>query len=311
MAFAEAVTIEYDTASGKRAGLNFEAASAFFVDETLTVIGELSSWSGQPIDAYREIQVVAYDAHGQAVGQALSNWTEFGARQSFECSLDSSGYGYRLFGVPALVRLIAAKTDDADFDVLDEPGTTQAARFRESTANYGRTVEWNGSEFSISGYPTPLTHILQYDALGELEWVSREWQDWSEHQRHHGLAPQHPLHGFGVTALDQLDGRSFELLCAMYFERLGYTVELTPTVGDGGVDLVLRRDQEYVLVQCKRHARPAGEPVLRDLYGTLVHFGATSGVVCSSSGFTPAARSWARDKALKLVDGNEILTALS
>jgi restriction system protein len=97
----------------------------------------------------------------------------------------------------------------------------------------------------------------------------------------------------------------------MYFERLGFVVEQTPTVGDGGVDLVLRRGEELVLVQCKRHARPVGEPVLRDLYGALVHFGANSGVVCSSSGFTPAACKWAHEKAIRLVDGDEILKALA
>lgn len=306
--FGEPVQVEYDNASAKRAGLNIEAASAFFSDETLTVLGELSSRSGNSIDDYRELQVIVYDAQDQAVGQALCNWIEFGLRQSFECSLEPSGYGYRLFAVPHLVRLIPARAD-ADFEAPEQ--TQTAARFRPGTANEGRTVDWDGAQFSISGYATPLTHILQYDAQEELEWLSPEWREWSNHQRQYGLPPHHPLHGFGVTSLSQLDGRSFEVLCGMYFERLGFVVEQTPTVGDGGVDLVLRRGEELVLVQCKRHARPVGEAVLRDLYGALVHFGANSGVVCSSSGFTPAACKWAHEKAIRLVDGDEILKALA
>lgn len=306
----ESIPIEYDSASGKRVGLSIESVSAFYSDETLTIIGEVASWSGRSIDDYRELQAVAYGADGQVVGRAVDNWCEFGIRQSFECEMQTSPYGYRLFGVPALVRLLpAAELDGQSYEEL-EVGPVAVARFRENTANPGRTIEFDGRAFRSEGFEVSLKDMLQYDAYNNLEWLTDEWRDWSQHQREHGLPPDHPLHEFGVTNLDALDGESFEQLCGRYFSRQGYAVEYTPTVGDGGVDLILKRGQEYLLVQCKRHARPVGEPVLRDLYGTLVHFQATGGVVCSSAGFTPSALTWVSGKAIRLVDGPEILRGL-
>jgi hypothetical protein len=54
-------------------------------------------------------------------------------------------------------------------------------------------------------------------------------------------------------------------------------VELTPFQGDHGVDLILARAGEKVIVQCKHRPRGSvGEPVLRDLFGALHHFNRTS-----------------------------------
>jgi hypothetical protein len=115
---------------------------------------------------------------------------------------------------------------------------------------------------------------------------------------------------YSLASLVDMDGERFEQLCGDYFAALGYTVDYTPQSGDGGIDLVLTRDGELAVAQCKRTKKSVGEPVVRDLYGALHHTGAVEAFLCSASGFSPAAESWAVGKPLTLVDGREIVSTL-
>jgi hypothetical protein len=60
----------------------------------------------------------------------------------------------------------------------------------------------------------------------------------------------------------------------------------TSAHGYGVIDLVLKKTGERIVVQCMRHARPVGEPVVRDLYGVVLHQNANAGIVCASPGFS-------------------------
>jgi restriction endonuclease len=123
-------------------------------------------------------------------------------------------------------------------------------------------------------------------------------------------AARHRRLSHSLEAMDEMGGEEFEQLCGDYFATLGYTVDFTPLSGDGGIDLVLTRDGELAVAQCKRTRKSVGEPVVRDLYGAMHHTGADEAFLCASSGFSPAAEAWARDKAITLIDGEELISAL-
>jgi hypothetical protein len=77
----------------------------------------------------------------------------------------------------------------------------------------------------------------------------------------------------------------------------------TPFRGDHGIDLNVERQDERAIVQCKHWpGRAVGEPVLRDLYGTLHHVAAQSAYLVTTGSATPAARDWAKDKPIHLWD---------
>ena len=63
----QTIQVEYDGAAERYSGVDIESASAFFVNDRLTVIGEASSKSGAAITDYRELQMIAYDGNGCAV----------------------------------------------------------------------------------------------------------------------------------------------------------------------------------------------------------------------------------------------------
>ena len=113
------------------------------------------------------------------------------------------------------------------------------------------------------------------------------------------------------SALNGMSWQEFEMLVGEAFRRKGYTVSETGGGGaDGGVDLVLRKDGEKFLVQCKQwKACKVGVTTIRELYGVMAAGGAAGGFVVTSGVFTQEAKSFAEGKNIDLIDGSK-LTAM-
>lgn len=111
-----------------------------------------------------------------------------------------------------------------------------------------------------------------------------------------------------ASALNEMFWQEFEMLVGEAFRRGGYAVSETGGGGaDGGIDLVLRKDGEKYLVQCKQwRAYKVGVPVIRDLYGAMAAAGAAGGFVVASGVFTQEAKDFAAGRNIELVDGAEL-----
>lgn len=107
-----------------------------------------------------------------------------------------------------------------------------------------------------------------------------------------------------VNDLYKLTPDEFEEYTAAVFLRMGWKVDRIGGRGaDGGVDLMLSRKEGCAVVQCKRYKSAVGEPVLRDLVGTMMHHGAAKGYCVALSGFTRSAEEWAKGKKITLISG--------
>ena len=104
-----------------------------------------------------------------------------------------------------------------------------------------------------------------------------------------------------------LSGLDFERELASLYRGMGYEVERTPSSGDGGVDLILRRPGRTTIVQCKATESPAGPSIVRDLYGTMVAFGANDAILASLSGCTRGVRSFIRGKPITVLDVDDVI----
>lgn len=115
-----------------------------------------------------------------------------------------------------------------------------------------------------------------------------------------------------AQALDGMSWQQFEQLVGEGFRRQGYQVMETGGGGaDGGVDLVLKRDGETHLVQCKQwRAQRVGVEVVRELYGVMAAKGAAGGFVVTSGRYTDAARSFASGRNVRLIDGPQLRALL-
>ncbi len=105
-----------------------------------------------------------------------------------------------------------------------------------------------------------------------------------------------------------LSPQDFENLVAKLFRAYGHDVELVGGNSDHGVDIVVKNQQgEKWVVQCKRYRGSVGEPILRDLYGTMLHENAQGAYLITTGNFTQGARQWAEEKPIILYDGEALV----
>lgn len=103
-----------------------------------------------------------------------------------------------------------------------------------------------------------------------------------------------------------LGGNEFERELGSLFRELGYHIEFTPSSGDQGVDLILKRRGTTTIVQCKGHQSPVGPAVARELYGSFHHFGADRAILACTGGFTRGVKEFLRDKPIALLSASEL-----
>ncbi len=106
-----------------------------------------------------------------------------------------------------------------------------------------------------------------------------------------------------------MNWREFEELVGEAYRRQGYAVEENQGAGpDEGIDLVLTKGGDLVLVQCKHwRAVKVDVKIVRELYGVMAAKEAPHGVVITSGMITQDARNFATDKPIDLVDGHLLL----
>jgi len=105
-----------------------------------------------------------------------------------------------------------------------------------------------------------------------------------------------------------LSPQDFESLIARLFRTYGHDVELVGGSSDHGVDIVVKNKQgEKWVVQCKRYRGAVGEPVLRDLYGAMLHENAQGAYLITTGYFTQKAIEWAEEKPIILYDGEGLI----
>lgn len=131
-----------------------------------------------------------------------------------------------------------------------------------------------------------------------------------ERQRRESLVHDATQTG-SADALNGMSWREFDILVGEAFRLRGYKVRPGGPQGDGGIDLVLRKDGETFLVQCKQwKAFKVGVEVVRELFGVMAANGATGGFVVTSGTFTHGAEGFAHGRNVTLVDGPQLLDML-
>lgn len=103
-----------------------------------------------------------------------------------------------------------------------------------------------------------------------------------------------------------MDGVGFERELGNLFRTMGYEVGSTPTSGDQGVDLVLRKNGVTTVVQCKAQKARASSPIARELLGSMVAFGAQKAILACTGGFTRGVREFVEGKPIRLLGASTI-----
>jgi len=99
-----------------------------------------------------------------------------------------------------------------------------------------------------------------------------------------------------VYDLDKIDGHEFEDAMAEVFRRMGYHAERGKLSNDHGRDIVLRRSERLVVVECKHQKAAVGRPIVQKLHSaTITYPNATDGFVLTTGCFAPSALQYVRE----------------
>ena len=112
-----------------------------------------------------------------------------------------------------------------------------------------------------------------------------------------------------LDTIRDLHWRNFEELVAEAYRRQGYRVTEGSYGADGGIDLVLRKGEEVILVQCKQwKAQKVGVSVVREMFGVLTASNASRVFIICSDKFTQQAIDFATSKPISLLGADELLS---
>ena len=115
----------------------------------------------------------------------------------------------------------------------------------------------------------------------------------------------------GISFVDDMSGVEFEDRLESLYGHMGYSVDTTPTSGDYGADLILKKGQEKIILQAKRYSNNVGLTAVQEAVGAIALYGATSAIVVTNSFFTKAAKNLAKANNVRLVERPELTVMLA
>ena len=101
----------------------------------------------------------------------------------------------------------------------------------------------------------------------------------------------------------------FEQMVGFILRKEGYFVLENLEAGpDGGVDLLAKKDDKLLIIQCKKWKdRSVGVSIVREMFGILHDRKANEVMIISTGFFTEPAKEFARGKPIRLLDGDSLL----
>lgn len=97
-----------------------------------------------------------------------------------------------------------------------------------------------------------------------------------------------------LPAVSPSDGSSFEHSCLLALDNSGWSATLTPPTGDQGVDILAKKNDISVALQCKNYRAPVGNGAVQEVHAGKSFYEADVAVVVSLSGYTPSASQLAK-----------------
>lgn len=98
-----------------------------------------------------------------------------------------------------------------------------------------------------------------------------------------------------LLSIDLMEGHAFEHWCADALKNIGfYDVEVTPSSGDHGVDVLAKKDGVKYAIQCKRYNSDLGNKPIQEVHAGKALYHCHVGVVITNQYFTAGANTLAK-----------------
>lgn len=99
---------------------------------------------------------------------------------------------------------------------------------------------------------------------------------------------------FTSQDIRNMNPRDFEVFIANIFSDNGYSANVTPYTGDGGKDIVVKKNDKTCYVECKHWESAVGRPELQKLVGAAVGSDVSDLIFISTGGFNVNAINYAK-----------------
>lgn len=112
---------------------------------------------------------------------------------------------------------------------------------------------------------------------------------------------------YSLEIIDNMSGNQFEKYLVNIFKNKGYSVTHVGGSGDYGADLILKKDNEKIIVQAKRYSNSVGVKAVQEVISAKEFYHGTKAIVITNNFFTPNAKTMANKCNVVLVDRNKLL----
>lgn len=136
---------------------------------------------------------------------------------------------------------------------------------------------------------------------------------WGHSSQNAGPIPasSEAFNSWTLQALRALEWKRFELLCAKYYEAVGFQSETLRCGADGGIDVKLFKidpNKPIAIVQCKAwNVYSVGVKQVRELLGVMAHEKVGRGIFITTSTYTSDALTFGGANPIQLLDGERFL----
>jgi restriction system protein len=110
------------------------------------------------------------------------------------------------------------------------------------------------------------------------------------------------LRALEIDDIDEMTGHEFERYVAALLTHQGFETTVTKGSGDLGVDIIARRQDHSVAVQCKRRADDSSRTAVSDAVAGKHHYQCEAAMVVTNQHFTPGAHQLAESTECQLID---------
>lgn len=115
----------------------------------------------------------------------------------------------------------------------------------------------------------------------------------------------------GIYEVDRMTGLQFESFLLAHFEQLGYKGKTTKATNDYGADLLLKRDNETIVIQAKRWKGQIGIKAVQEVVGAVNYCKVTISNNHSLICIVKGAKNLALAANIELWDRNKLILIMS
>lgn len=188
--------------------------------------------------------------------------------------------------------------------------------YADDTLHLSKTTEW----FPIIAVFLPILLAVCWFCIKLIKFSSSASQKDQKHSealhntpiprtsvRPAASKPQPVPRSTTMSRIDKMDGHDFEHFTAELLKKLGYErVEVTPSSGDQGVDVIAVKDGKKYAIQCKRYGQKLGNKPVQEVHAGKTIYGCSVAVVLTNNYFTEGGKEAARALGVELWDRDKL-----